>query len=351
LLYQQSKYTISKEFQQLFMNWSAWKLFIDTQPAFRQRQINHAVFKELAANWSAVSVLPLKDRQWLETNCPLDINYTLSGKETDPAQKARIVLADGLTIETVIMHYGTGRQIVCLSSQVGCPLGCAFCQTGQQGFKRNLTAGEIVEQALLWQRLLAPAGQHINNLVFMGMGEPLLNLPQVLEGVEWLHSPSALDIGWRHIAISTVGLMPELKHLLNYGQQIKIAWSLHAPEDKWRDQLMPINRRYSLAVLKPIFREYVIKTNRRLMIEYLLLDHINDQLEQAEELANFLADFPKNLLLINLLNYNPGVGNFHPSSSRTREAFIKFLEKRGYKVTTRLSLGQDILGACGQLGI
>jgi len=331
------------------MNWSAWEHFLDTQPAFRQRQLNHAVFQELVTDWSAVSVLPLKERQWLEVNCPLDINYTLSGQDADPAQKARITLRDGLIIETVVIHHETGRQTVCLSSQVGCPLGCAFCQTGQQGFRRNLKAGEIVEQALLWQRLLAPQGKHIHNLVFMGMGEPLLNLAEVIRAIEWLHNSMALDIGWRHIAISTVGLRPQLKDLLNYGEQIKIAWSLHAPSDNLRNKLMPVNHHHSLMALKPIFRDYVVRTNRRLMVEYLLLDHFNDSLEEAEELAIFLADFPKNLLLINLLNYNPGVGNFYPSSGSAREAFAVFLEKRGYKVTTRLSLGQDILGACGQL--
>jgi 23S rRNA (adenine2503-C2)-methyltransferase len=331
------------------MNWLAWSQFLAGRPAFRQRQLEQAVFQQLVTDWSAVTTLSAADRQWLTDNCPLDIKARIFGQDNDQAQKAQIIFSDGQRVETVLMRHGNGRRTVCLSSQVGCPLGCQFCSTGQQGFQRNLSSGEIVEQALLWQRLLAVTGQRIDNLVFMGMGEPLLNLAAVLTATEWLHRSNGFNIGWRHIAISTVGLVPELKQLTKYGQQIKLAWSLHAANDQLRRRLMPINRRYALAAVKQAFLNYAQVANRRVMVEYLLLDQVNDSLVQAEELADFLADFPKNLLVINLLTYNPGAGQFRPSQAKVRRHFANILQRHGYKVTERNSLGQEVIGACGQL--
>ena len=331
------------------MNWSAWQEFLSSRPAFRRRQLEQAVFQHLIIDWSAATTLSAADRAWLTDNCPLEIKADIFGQPSDPAQKAKLALSDGAVVETVLMRHSDGRRTVCLSSQVGCPLGCLFCRTGQQGFQRNLTAGEMVEQVLLWQRILAAVGERVDNLVFMGMGEPLLNLSEVLAAIEWLHSPDCLAIGWRHIAISTVGLVPELKELTRYGQQIKLAWSLHAPNDNLRDRLMPVNRRYDLAATRRAFLEYAETTNRRVMIEYLLLDKVNDRPSQDEELADFLHDFPKNLLVINLLAYNPGTGHFQPSGEAARKVFANVLKRHGYKVTERASLGQEIVGACGQL--
>jgi 23S rRNA (adenine2503-C2)-methyltransferase len=183
----------------------------------------------------------------------------------------------------------------------------------------------------------------------MGMGEPLLNFNEVLSAIDWFHDSDGLAIGWRHIAISTVGLGPEIRQLIKYDQQIKLAWSLHAPNDELRNRLMPINRRYNLATIKQVILEYVQKTNRRVMIEYLLLDRINDSVELANQLSELLADFPKNLIVINLLTYNPGAGNFRPSTESARKLFINVLRRGKYKVTERVSLGQEIIGACGQL--
>lgn len=331
------------------MNWLAWSQFLAGRPAFRRRQLEQAVFQQLITDWSAVTTLSAADREWLADNCSLDIDAQVFGQDDDQAQKARIIFSDGQPVETVLMRHSDGRRTVCLSSQVGCPLGCQFCSTGQQGFQRNLTAGEIVEQVLLWQRRLAVAGQRIDNLVFMGMGEPLLNLAEVLAAAEWLHRSDGFNIGWRHIAISTVGLVPELKQLTKYGQQIKLAWSLHAADDQLRSRLMPINRRYSLAAVKQAFLNYAQATNRRVMVEYLLLDKVNDSLAQAEGLAELLVDFPKNLLVINLLAYNPGAGQFKPSQEKARRDFTNILKRHGYKVTERNSLGQEVTGACGQL--
>lgn len=331
------------------MNWSAWQEFTNNHPAFRGRQLEQAVFQQLITDWSAATVLSAADRDWLSRHCSLDISAELVGQSNDEAQKARIFFTDGATIETVLMRHLDGRRTVCLSSQAGCPLGCKFCSTGQQGFQRNLTAGEMVEQVLFWQRRLADQGESVDNLVFMGMGEPLLNLSAVLEAIEWLHRPDALAIGWRHMAISTVGLVPEIRQLIKYGQQVKLAWSLHAPSDELRNRLMPINRRFDLAATKRAFLEYAQTTNRRIMVEYLMLDQVNDSPKQAEQLADLLADFPKNLVVINLLTYNPGAGGFKPSSEPANRAFANTLKRCGYKVTERASLGQEVVGACGQL--
>jgi len=333
----------------LFMNWSAWSEFLSLRPVFRRRQLEQAVFYNVVTDWSKVTVLSATDRSWLTDNCPLEIKAELFGQVDDAVQKARLILSDGLVVETVLMRHSDGRRTVCLSSQVGCPLGCRFCSTGQQGFQRNLVAGEMMEQVLVWQRQLAIAGERIDNIVFMGMGEPLLNLAEVLGAIEWLHRPDCLALGWRHMAISTVGLVPELRQLIKYGQQIKLAWSLHAPDDILRNRLMPVNRRYNLAATRQVFLEYAQVTNRRIMVEYLLLDKVNDSGQQAEALADFLQDFPKNLVVINLLTYNPGVGGFQPSSEPTRRSFANILKRNGYKVTERVSLGQEIIGACGQL--
>ena len=331
------------------MNWSAWSEFLSLRPVFRRRQLEQAVFYNVVTDWSKVTVLSATDRSWLTDNCPLEIKAELFGQVDDAVQKARLILSDGLVVETVLMRHSDGRRTVCLSSQVGCPLGCRFCSTGQQGFQRNLVAGEMMEQVLVWQRQLAIAGERIDNIVFMGMGEPLLNLAEVLGAIEWLHRPDCLALGWRHMAISTVGLVPELRQLIKYGQQIKLAWSLHAPDDILRNRLMPVNRRYNLAATRQVFLEYAQVTNRRIMVEYLLLDKVNDSGQQAEALADFLQDFPKNLVVINLLTYNPGVGGFQPSSEPTRRSFANILKRNGYKVTERVSLGQEIIGACGQL--
>ena len=330
------------------MDWSAWSQFLASRPTFRRRQLEQAVFQQLITDWSAVTTLSTADRRWLIDNCSLEIKAQIFGQDNQ-AQKAQISFSDGQRAETVLLRHNDGRRTVCLSSQVGCPLGCQFCHTGQQGFQRNLVAGEIIEQALLWQRQLAKTDQQIDNLVFMGMGEPLLNLSEVLTAIECLHRPDSFNIGWRHIAISTVGLVPELKQFIKYDQQIKLAWSLHTANDQLRSRLMPINRRYPLTTIKSILLNYVQATNRRIMVEYLLLNQVNDSLTDAEELAQFLVDFPKNLLVINLLTYNPGCGQFKSSQDKARRDFANILKRRGYKVTERNSLGQEVFGACGQL--
>ncbi len=332
------------------MNWSAWQDFISNHPAFRRRQLEKAVFQQLATDWSTVTTLSANDRQWLINNCSLEIKAEILKQKDGQAAKARLELTDGQIVETVLMRHADGRRTVCLSSQVGCPLQCSFCSTGQLGFRRNLTAEEIVEQVLLWQRQLAVVGEKVDNVVFMGMGEPLLNLAAVLKAIETLHNPEAFAIGWRHMAISTVGLVPEIKQLIKFGQQIKLAWSLHAADNRLRDRLMPVNKRYNLEQVKKAMLEYAQITNRRVMVEYLMLDGVNDNSVQAEKLVDFLNDFPKNLIVINLLTYNPGESDFRPSRANNRRDFINILKRRGYSVTERLSLGQDVIGACGQLG-
>ena len=310
------------------------------EPAYRLRQAKQALFQDLVTDWQEAVALPAALRAELARACPLTIPHQLSTSAGGQTTKCLITLGDGEQIETVLMRHDD-RRTVCVSQQVGCALGCRFCLTGQLGFRRNLSAAEIVSQVLVFARL-----EKITNLVFMGMGEPLLNYDNVLAAIRILNDSDGFNIGARRISISTVGIVPGISRLAEENLQINLAVSLHAPNDKLRSKLLPINDKYPIAAVLEAVDEYIKKTNRRVMIEYLLLSDVNDSVSCAQELATLLSG---RLCFVNLLSYNATVGQFKPSSPKNVRQFRKILEERGLAVTQRYRFGRDIKAACGQL--
>ncbi|MCK9445559.1 23S rRNA (adenine(2503)-C(2))-methyltransferase RlmN [bacterium] len=238
------------------------------------------------------------------------------------------------------MKHTDDRSTVCVSSQVGCPLACSFCATGTMGLKRNLTAEEIVMQVLLFARVCK-----VTNIVFMGMGEPFLNYDNVMSAIRMLNSAEYFNIGSRKISVSTSGIIEGIEKFANEDLQVNLSISLHAPNNKLRSQLMPINKKYSLEKVIEAVDNYIIKTNRKVMFEYLMIVGENDSLECARELALLMK---KPLYMVNLIVYNP-TGKFKASDSKTIKKFKDYLEGEGIFTTQRYEFGRGIKAACGQL--
>jgi 23S rRNA (adenine2503-C2)-methyltransferase len=330
------------------MNLEKLESILSEEPKFRLKQARQAVFVDLISNWDQATVFPLALREKLNQECPLEIEVENLVSKEGNSIKALISLSDGLKIETVLLGHGTGRNTICLSSQVGCPLGCLFCATGKMGFKRNLTDMEIVEQAIYFARLLKKEGKQINNIVFMGMGEPLLNYENVMDAIKILNDKDGLNIGARHISISTIGITNGIKKLASQPLQVNLAISLHAPNNDLREKLIPANRKYSVDAIMEELNNYLKQTGRRVMIEYLMIDKFNDDKEQAEELGILLQQIDPPLFFVNLIAYNP-TEDFKPSPARKIKDFKLTLNKKGIEVTERYRFGQDIKAACGQL--
>ncbi len=314
------------------------------EPAFRKKQVKQLVFCDLIEDWNQASTLPQALRDKLAREWPLDIKAKVLGAKDGRSAKAVIELIDGLKIETVLMRH-EGRNTVCVSSQVGCALGCSFCATGQTGFKRNLTAGEIIGQVLFWARYLKKEGGQVNNIVFMGMGEPMLNYDNVFEAIKIFNDPSGLAIGSRHISISTVGIVEGIKRMSQEPLQVNLAISLHAPTDELRSELMPINKKYPLKEVLAAVDDYLMATRRKVMFEYIMIKGVNDSSEQAQKLA-VLMRHP--LFFVNLIAYNP-TGIFLATSAVDIKKFKDFLMSKGIQTIERYRFGQDVSAACGQL--
>ncbi|MFA6534281.1 MAG: 23S rRNA (adenine(2503)-C(2))-methyltransferase RlmN [Patescibacteria group bacterium] len=330
------------------MNLGNLETILADQPKYRRQQVYQAIFKNLATDWRAVMVLPLVLRQKLATEWSLDIKAEVKVASDGKTQKALIFLADGQAIETVLLRHDGGRNTVCISSQVGCAMACDFCATGRMGWQRNLTAMEIVEQVLFFARGLAKAGERVTNVVVMGMGEPLMNYDAVLSALHLLNQPNGFNLGARRMSISTVGIVEGIKKLTKEPAQFNLAWSLHAPNDKLRGQIMPINKKYPLLKVLAALSEYVKTTKRRLMIEYVMLRGINDAPTQAKELAALLQKNLAGPFMVNLIAYNPTSG-YHPATAQSVAEFSKILKEAGITVTERYRFGREIKGACGQL--
>lgn len=321
---------------------------LQTEPKFRFRQAYQALYQDMISSWSQASVLPLALRERLNQECPLDIKAEiLQDSGAAYSEKALITFSDGISVETVLMRNRDGRHTICLSSQAGCPLGCAFCATGEGGFSRNLSAEEIVQQFIFWARRLKmeSQGEKIDNVVFMGMGEPFLNYDQFIKAVKILHDPEKFNLGSRRMSVSTAGIVEGIKKLGSEKLQINLAISLHAPFDSLRQQLMPVAQKYPLASLFKAADEYIRKTGRRVMFEYIMIRNINDGEDDADALIPLMK---KPLYLLNLIPYNP-TGKFQASSPGRIEAFKEKLEAAGVAVTQRHSQGRGIAAACGQL--
>jgi 23S rRNA (adenine2503-C2)-methyltransferase len=308
------------------------------EPAYRARQVWRWAAQG-ASGYDAMTNLPLALRQTLAKSVPFStLVEEEEARASDGTVKALLRTADGRPLEAVLMRYRDGRRSLCLSSQSGCPLTCSFCATGQMRFGRNLTAGEIVDQALHFRRR-----EPVDHAVFMGMGEPLMNLDAVLEACRRLPE---IGISNRHTAISTVGWIPGIQRLAETPMPIRLALSLHAANDALRSELMPVNERYPLTDVLAACREHYERKRRMIFVEYVMLGAINDSYAQAQELA---AVLDPRIFKVNLIPYNPTDSPYEGSSPKAIEAFRSELEREGISATVRLTRGRDIDAACGQL--
>ena len=337
---------------------SAWG-----QKPYRADQLLKWIYKQSAASYAEMSDLPQDFRRKLETETLLFTLTPLEEKVSRDQQTRKVLfrLADGKTIESTLMFYEANearreRRTVCVSTQVGCPVGCYFCATGQQGFERNLYPGEIVEQVLYFIRFIKHhiptvdrelARRAITNVVFMGMGEPLANYENVRQAVTILNSKHGLGLGARQITLSTAGLVPQIRRLAEEDLHLELAISLHAANDRLRDRLMPVNKKYPLAQLIPACQEYLEKTGRRPTFEYALFQGVNDSMEDARDLAALLKGMN---CAVNIIVGNPtSCREFQSSTLQQALAFQKQLFAGGVFNTIRISRGVDIEAGCGQL--
>jgi 23S rRNA (adenine2503-C2)-methyltransferase len=315
------------------------------QPAFRARQV-WAWIAGGTSDYEQMTNLPGALRETLERELPFSSLELREQREaSDGTVKALFATADGRALETVLMRYRDTRRSICVSSQSGCPLTCTFCATGQMRFARNLSASEILDQALHFRRIEA-----IDHCVFMGMGEPMLNLDAVLAACERLPD---VGITHRRTTISTVGWIPGIERLAEQDMPLRLALSLHAADEALRSQLMPVNERYPLREVIDAGRRFYERKRRRVFVEYVMLAGVNDRYEQALELAKVLSDGREQaapIFKVNLIPYNhTAAGAYEGSGRESIAAFKAALESRGVPVTVRLTRGRDIDAACGQL--
>ncbi|MCL5074561.1 MAG: 23S rRNA (adenine(2503)-C(2))-methyltransferase RlmN [Chloroflexi bacterium] len=340
------------------------------EPDFRAKQIYQWIYQELTFDFRQMSNLPkalrekLATRATIQTLTPIQEWKTPDGLTT----KTLFRLPDNNTVEAVLLLYparerertrpaitveskdGMARRTVCVSTQVGCGIGCPFCATGRDGLIRNLRANEIVGQVLHFaQRLAVTYGREsrVTNLVLMGQGEPLANFEATWRAIETLNSPYGFNLGARHVTISTAGIPPRIKELSTRPLQVGLAVSLHAPNDALRNELVPLNKKYPIATLLEACREYIFRTHRRITFEYAPIAGVNDGPREARQLAALLSGF---LCHVNLIPLNPTPGSrYQPSPPHRVLAFKTELERQGIATTVRAERGSHIEAACGQL--
>jgi 23S rRNA (adenine2503-C2)-methyltransferase len=297
-----------------------------------------------AAGYQQMTDLPLRLRDALARRVPFStLTPERELRARDGTVKALLRTADGHPLETVLMRYRDGRVSLCISSQSGCPLTCTFCATGQMRYARNLTAWEIVDQALHFRRTRPGVPGRLDHAVFMGMGEPMMNLDSVLGACSRLPD---LGVTHRRTAISTVGWIPGIVRLAAQPMPLRLALSLHAAEDALRTELMPVNERYPLAQVIAACEDFYERKRRRVLVEYVMLAGVNDQHPQALALARLLD---RRRFKVNLIPYNPTGSPYRASGPRAIAAFRSELERAGLEVTVRLTRGREIAAACGQL--
>lgn len=313
-------------------------------PKFRVKQINHFLFNRLEDNWKLAFDIPSDLRNQLNELVNLKINSTIYYSK-DKSIKAVILLRDKQQIETVLIPINKNNFTLCVSSQTGCNLKCKFCKTGESLTCRNLTTGEILDQYLLFARILKKLNKRISNIVFMGMGEPLLNIDHVLTAINIFNSKE-INIGARKISISTAGIPDKIIKIANFSKEINLAISLHFPFDNLRSKFMPINKKFNIKSVINAADQYIEKTHRKVLIEYIVFENINDNKECINQLIKL---FKTKLYTINLLRYNETDKNF---KSPNLDKIIKIknrLKNHGIETTIRKSFGADINAACGQL--
>jgi 23S rRNA (adenine2503-C2)-methyltransferase len=320
------------------MNLDAVTDLLAEEPSYRPRQVWEWAARG-AGSFGEMTNLPARTRHLLEEQVAFStLELVHESRSSDGTVKALFHTADGHPVEAVLMRYRDGRRSVCLSSQSGCPLTCTFCATGQMRFRRNLSAWEIVDQALHFRRL-----ESIDHAVFMGMGEPMLNIDAVLTAARRLPD---VGVTYRRTTISTVGWLPGLRRFVDEVEEpIRLAFSLHAPTDALRSELMPVNERYPLEDVLAECRRYFALRRRKVFVEYVMLDHVNDSVAHAHELAALLDT---RFFKVNLIPYNP-TGMYDGASRERIAAFKQVLDRARLPATVRLTRGRDIAAACGQL--
>ena len=322
------------------------------EPPYRADQITDWVYQKRVGSFDDMTDLPrsLRDRLTNEFSFGSLIQVRMLGSR-DTTRKFLLQLNDRNLIESVLIPasaalYGqrSDRRTICISTQVGCAYGCKFCASGLEGFSRNLRADEIVGQIIAVERA---SGERIDNVVFMGMGEPLANFDNLMRAIRIINAPWGLGIGARHITVSTSGLVPQIRRLADDSTQIRLAISLHAATDDVRNQIMPVNRRYNVATLMDACRYYVSRKKQRLTFEYILISEVNDSDEQAELLARNVGPLQAK---VNLIPYNtvPDLPWSRPPRNR-QERFLSILRRNSIAATLRREKGHDIEAACGQL--
>lgn len=335
------------------MNFESVKEYIKSAglPNFRIAQVRDAVYKRGITSWEEATSLPAQIRRDLAEKYPI-LSFKVSKmvfSKADKAAKALLTLQDGRQIETVLLK-PQDTWSVCVSSQVGCPLHCSFCSTGKMGFRRDLTDEEIADQVLMWYQYVRKEklGERISSVVFMGMGEPLLNYLNVVKAAQTLSNPDYLNIGARHISVSTAGIADKLHKLAVDLPQANLAVSLHNADDAERSKLMPVNRRFNLEELQKAVEEYIAMTGRQVFLEYAVLENVNSRPEHIRKLAKWIYGIKDNYLIhVNLIACNLGRGM--KTDDKVVKDFAAAVKAMGIGVTIRKSMGNDVLAACGQL--
>jgi 23S rRNA (adenine2503-C2)-methyltransferase len=321
-------------------------------PSYRGEQVFNWLYKNGVSAVEEMKNIPKKMRQFIDENYELsDLKEINRSTAVDGTVKYLWELNDGENIEGVYLPFPkSGRHSTCISTQVGCGLGCSFCATGIDGLQRNLTTGEIVDQVIKIQKDISGsnfAEPRLSNVVFMGMGEPLANFDNLMKAVEIINADQGLNIGMRKMTISTAGLVPEIKKLARTNDQIGLAVSLHAPNDRLRNKIMPINKKYNLNQLLTAVIKYIEKTGRRVTFEYVLMDSVNDSPELSVQLAELLRGINCHVNLIPA-NPVPELGIERPVQ-KVIDSFYETLDRNGIQVTLRKEMGTQIDAACGQL--
>ena len=332
-------------------DWEAWMTAMG-QPAYRAGQVLDWIYKRRVLDWDDMSNLPAPLRDALKQEFPA--THLEKIRETgskDTTRKFLFRLPDGQMIETVLIPaspalYGeaSDRRTICISSQVGCAYGCKFCASGLDGWKRNLLAGEIVDQFL---QVEAISGEKINNIVFMGMGEPMANYDNLLRAIGILNAPWGVGLGARHMTVSTSGLVPQIRKLAAQPLQVRLAISFHGATDEVRNTIMPVNKKYPVEDLVAACEDYVRIKKQRITFEYILIRDVNDSMEQARLLAKQARRVGAK---VNLIPYNvvDGLPWIRPEED-SQDAFLAVLRQAGAEATLRREKGHDIAAACGQL--
>jgi 23S rRNA (adenine2503-C2)-methyltransferase len=334
------------ELRQTLLDWG--------EPEYRAAQVWKGLYVNLWAQPEEFTSLPRALRDRLSSAFafshldPVNVLQSSDGETI----KTLFRIPPNQAIEAVVMRY-MRRRTLCISSQAGCAMGCVFCATGQMGFRRNLSSGEIIQQVLYYARRLAAQGDKVTNIVVMGMGEPFHNYDGTLGAIDRLNHPEGMNLGARRFTVSTVGLIPGIRRLADEGRQINLAISLHAADDDLRSSMLPINRKYPIAELLDAVNDYIDRTHRRVTFEWALIRDVNDTPAQAQLLASRLQAFKRGgsaLCHVNVIPLNPT--ERYPGQATTREraeAFQAVLQRQGIPCTIRIRRGIDIQAGCGQL--